>query len=295
MIQSVDLIKRYGDFTAVNDITFDIGEGEIFGIVGPNGAGKTTILKMCCGLIKPTEGSISISGYDMTKNELEIKSLIGFVPEDSPLYESMYVRDYLHFFSEIFDLDRKVADDRIERLLSSLNLSADYKKIGDCSKGMKRKIIIARSLINDPDVLIYDEPTSGLDPMTSMYVVKFIKDLKAQGKTILFSAHNLYQVESICDKVLIISNGNEVASGSIDELKRDFGRREYLLEFDLNGGNGGLDRDLERIGDHYLKRTSSVEEVNQITKLITENSGKIIDIKTDESPLEEIFVSIVNQ
>ena len=292
MIQSVDLVKRYGDFTAVNGVNFEVSSGEILGIVGPNGAGKTTILKMCCGLVKPTEGSIKIADYDMIKNELEIKNLIGFVPEDSPLYESMYVRDYLRFFSEIFGLERKVADDRIDNLLTSLKLSADDKKLGDCSKGMKRKVIIARSLINDPELLIYDEPTSGLDPMTSHYVVEFIKQLKALGKTVIFSAHNLYQVESICDKVMIINNGNEVGSGSIDELKKEFGSTDYLIQFDVNDN---LDFEVEKIGDHYIKRTGSIEELNRITRMITMNDGKILAIKTIESSLEEIFVSMVDQ
>lgn len=292
VIQSVDLVKRYGDFTAVNGVNFDVSKGEILGIVGPNGAGKTTILKMCCGLVKPTEGSIKIADYNMAENELEIKNLIGFVPEDSPLYESMYVRDYLRFFSEIFGLERKMADDRIDNLLASLKLSANGKKLGDCSKGMKRKVIIARSLINDPELLIYDEPTSGLDPMTSLYVVEFIKQLKALGKTVIFSAHNLYQVESVCDKVLIVNNGNEVGAGSINDLKKKFGSTDYLIQFDVNHD---LDLDVEEIGDHYIKRTGSIEELNKITKMITENDGRILDIRTIESSLEEIFVSMVEQ
>lgn len=296
-IQTQNLCKRFGDFTAVRDISFTVEKGEIFGIVGPNGAGKTTLLKMCCGLIKPTKGKILIAGYDLDKNKIEIKKIIGFIPEDSPLYESMYVRDYLLFFSEIFQIDKKTADERIEKLLFSLNLSVGQKKTGDCSKGMKRKIVIARSLINDPDILICDEPTSGLDPMTSTYVVDFIKKLKTQGKTILFSAHNLYQVESVCDRVMILNKGEKIALGSVDEIKKDFGRVEYAIEFYIDHK---LEPFFERKGfyyerknNHYLTKTNSIDDVNQITELVAKMKGKIIDIRTEESSLEDIFVDMI--
>lgn len=298
MIQVQNLCKRYGDFTAVQDMSFCVNKGEIFGIVGPNGAGKTTILKMCCGLIKPTEGNISIAGYNFEKNEIKIKSIIGFIPEDSPLYESMYINDYLQFFAEIFGVDKKTADRRIEKLLTSLNLSVGQKKTGDCSKGMKRKVVIARALINDPEVLICDEPTSGLDPMTSTYVIDFIKVLKSQGKTILFSAHNLYQVESVCDRVMILNGGKKIACGSVDEIKKDFGRVEYSIEFSINGTSDRLFRQkgfyLDRKDGHYLTKTNSIEELNQITELVSKVGGKIVDIRTEESSLEEIFVDMID-
>lgn len=298
MIEAQNLFKLYGDFAAVRDISFNVEEGEIFGIVGPNGAGKTTLLKMCCGLIKPTKGKISVAGYDYEKDEIKIKKIIGFIPEDSPLYESMYIRDYLLFFAEIFGIDKKTANRRIEKLLSSLNLSAGQKRTGDCSKGMKRKVVIARALINDPDLLICDEPTSGLDPMTSSYVIDFIKVLKSQGKTIIFSAHNLYQVESVCDRIMIVNSGEKIACGSVDEIKKDFGRVEYSIEFFIDNilDNFFVQKGFsyERKNNHYITKTSSIDELNQITELVSKMKGKIVDIRTEESSLEEIFVDMID-
>ena len=172
MIDVRGLRKEYDGFVAVADLSFSLGEGEILGIVGPNGAGKTTTLKMIATLIRPTAGRISIAGLDPMKEEIEVKRRIGFLPEESPLYEQMTVKDYLIFFAELYGLDTSEALVKIEELLDMLSLSADGKRIGDLSKGMRRKVAIIRSLINDPDLLIYDEPTSGLDGMTADHRVR---------------------------------------------------------------------------------------------------------------------------
>ncbi|SNQ61653.1 ABC transporter ATP-binding protein [Candidatus Methanoperedens nitratireducens] len=205
-----ELRKEYDGFTAVDSINFEIEKGEIFGIVGPNGAGKTTTLKMLSGLITPTRGSISVQGMDIRKDVKTIKQKLGFLPEDSPLYEGMLAWDYLMFFAQIYGVDKTVATGRIKELLLALRLDAPDKKIGEMSKGMQRKVAIARALINDPEYLVMDEMTSGLDPTTSKYLADFVASLKAHGKTIVFSAHNLYQVESLCDHVLIMNRGKKL-------------------------------------------------------------------------------------
>ncbi|HEY9246124.1 MAG TPA: ABC transporter ATP-binding protein, partial [Candidatus Methanoperedens sp.] len=193
-IEVTDLGKEYDGFSAVEDINFMIRKGEIFGIVGPNGAGKTTTLKMLSTLVLPTQGSIRIQGMDIRKNAQKIKQKLGFLPEDSPLYEGMTANDYLMFFSEIYGIEKGVASDRINEILEALRLDAENKRIGEMSKGMQRKVAIARALINDPEFLVLDEMTSGLDPLTSRYLADFVSGLKKAGKTIVFSAHNLYQV-----------------------------------------------------------------------------------------------------
>jgi len=197
MIRVSGLRKTYGDFAAVVDSSFEVETGEIFGVVGPNGAGKTTTLKMLAGLIEPTAGSAEVAGFDA--EDPAMRHRLGFLPEESPLYEDMTPRSYLTFFADLYDVPRSTADDRIAETLDRLELEYRDRRIGDMSKGMKRKVAIARSLINDPDVLIYDEPASGLDPLTTNSVLEFTRELRADEKTVIFSAHNLYHVESVCD------------------------------------------------------------------------------------------------
>ncbi len=285
--------KYYEDFLAVDGIDLEIHEGEIFGIVGPNGAGKTTLIKMISGLVSQSSGEINVLGYDFSTNEVEIKKRIGFLPEDSPLYENMRVMDYLIFFSEIFGVKKDIATRRIQELLTALDLNPNQKKIGELSKGMKRKVAIARSLINDPKILIYDEPTSGLDPMTSKYIVDFIRELKGQGKTIVFSAHNLYQVESICDRILIMNNGKKIVNDVTKDIIRRYGRTEYQIEFRIDDASKLHFEGMERCNEHYLIRTSSIDDINRITRKIIENDGDIVEVRTPETPLEEIFLELV--
>ena len=214
------LRKVYDGHTAVDSLDFDIKKGEIFGIVGPNGAGKTTTLKMLSGLIIPTQGTITIQGMSFKNDAKRIKQRLGFLPEESPLYEGMTADDYLMFFSEIYGIKRSAASSRIKEILTDLRLDSNGKKIGEMSKGMQRKVAIARALINDPEYLVLDEMTSGLDPTTSKYLADFVAQLKDQGKTIVFSAHNLYQVESLCDRILIMNRGREIACGTMAQIKK---------------------------------------------------------------------------
>ncbi|MFB6129581.1 MAG: ABC transporter ATP-binding protein, partial [Salinigranum sp.] len=196
MIAVEDLRKEYGEFPAVVGSTFSVDPGEIFGVVGPNGAGKTTTLKMLAGLIEPTSGSATVAGREA--GDPEMRRRLGFLPEESPLYEDMTPLSYLHFFADLYDVPRERADERIGDALDRLELEHRERRLGDMSKGMKRKVAIARSLVNDPDLLIYDEPASGLDPLTTNYVLEFTRELSEAGKTVVFSAHNLYHVESVC-------------------------------------------------------------------------------------------------
>ncbi len=287
-----ELRKEYDSFTAVDSLNFEIEKGEIFGIVGPNGAGKTTTLKMLSGLITPTRGSISVQGMDIRKDVKKIKQKLGFLPEDSPLYEGMLAWDYLMFFAQLYGVDKNVAAGRIKELLLALRLDAPDKKIGEMSKGMQRKVAIARALINDPEYLVMDEMTSGLDPTTSKYLADFVASLKAHGKTIVFSAHNLYQVESLCDHVLIMNKGKKVACGTMAQIKKTCGAIEYNIEF---SADGPFDFEVAKNNGHFKARTNDIEEFNRITGWVAKHNGKIIDIKTAETSLEEIFLKLMSQ
>ncbi|MCZ7402654.1 MAG: ABC transporter ATP-binding protein [Candidatus Methanoperedens sp.] len=290
-IEVSGLYKEYGGFIAVGGLDFEIEKGEIFGIVGPNGAGKTTTLKMLSGLIIPTGGSIKIQGMDIKKDSQKIKQKLGFLPEESPLYEGMTANEYLKFFAEIYGIKNETASNRIREILDALRLDAGDKKTGEMSKGMQRKVMIARALINDPEYLIMDEMTSGLDPTTSKYLTDFVLSLKQKDKTIIFSAHNLYQVESICDRVLMMNKGKKVAIGTMQEIRKMCGGIEYEIEFNVKDH---FDFDVVKNNGNFIARTKNLDEFNSITGWVAGHNGKIINIKTLETSLEEIFLKLMN-
>lgn len=288
IIKADELVKRYeGGFVGVENISFEVEKGEVLGIIGPNGAGKTTTLKMVAGLITPTEGSVKIKGSDVTKKET--RNDIGFLPEESPVYDKMTARSYLRFFADLYNVDRETADDRIERTLDELDLDYIDKKIGDLSKGMTRKVLIARSLINDPDVLVYDEPASGLDPYTTNYIVDYVEKQAKKGKSIVFSAHNLYHVESLCDRVLIVENGEVIASGTIEEIKDEYGMYEYEIISDIK-----LPDFEKKSENEYKKVVNSSEDVESIRKKAKEHNGEIKNVYKIESSLEDIFLNMIS-
>lgn len=287
-LKADDLLKRYeGGFVGVEDISFNIGEGEVLGIIGPNGAGKTTTLKMIAGLISPTEGSVEIRGSDVT--EKDTRREIGFLPEESPVYDKMTARSYLRFFADLYNIDRSEADKRIENTLDELDLDYLDKKIGDLSKGMTRKILIARSLINDPDVLVYDEPASGLDPYTTNYIVDYVAKQAELGKSIVFSAHNLYHVESLCDRVLIVENGEVVASGTIQEIKQEYGDPKYEVISNVQV-KGSRDEG----GEKFSKQVEDTDRVSEIKEEVKEMNGEVLDVYKVEPSLEQIFLGIID-
>jgi len=284
MIAARDLRKEYGDFVAVEGSTFEVAEGEVFGIIGPNGAGKTTTLKMLAGLLEPTAGEVSVAGYEA--GETEMRRRLGFLPEESPLYEEMTPLSYLDFFADLYDVPGDVAEERIHDTLDRLDLEHRERPLGDMSKGMKRKVAIARSLINDPDVLIYDEPGSGLDPLTTNYIIDFTRELGEQGKTIVFSAHNLFHVESICDRVAIMNEGKIVAQGDLDALHDEYGDTEYHVYTTVDVP------DAVKENGRYRTVVESMAAVEETRTAATEAGGEVVDIRTEESSLEDVFLNV---
>ncbi len=284
MIQARDLRKEYGGFVAVEGSTFSVDRGEVFGVVGPNGAGKTTTLKMLSGLLEPTGGEATVAGYDA--GETEMRRRLGFLPEESPLYEEMTPISYLRFFADLYGVDREVADERLHDTLDELQLDHRERQLGDMSKGMKRKVAIARSLINDPDVLIYDEPASGLDPLTTNYVIEFTERLAEAGKTIVFSAHNLFHVESICDRVAIMNEGSIVARGDLATLREEHGDRRYHVHTTVEVP------DAVRENGTWVRTVRSMDAVEATREAAAGRGGEVVDIRTEESSLEEVFLNV---
>jgi ABC-2 type transport system ATP-binding protein len=265
-----------------------VPDGEIVGIIGHNGAGKSTLLKMMTGLIEPSSGSVTVMGRDIQKEGVKVKKQIGFLPEESPLYEAMTARQYLLFFSELYQMPRKTALRRIDELLDSLDLPQKDQLTVEFSKGMKRKTAIARALLHNPGLLILDEPNSGLDPLTALFILGYLKKLKSEGKTIVLSAHNLFHVESICDRVAIIKNGRMVVFDRMEAIRARLGKREYQVIFRSDQA-----LDYERLDGNYIFRTDQIEGITSMLETVTVNKWELVDLSMKESALEEIYVKLM--
>ncbi len=225
MIKITNLSKKFGKVTALNGLSLEIKEGELFGIVGPNGAGKTTIVRILCGALRPTTGTINVNGYDILHDPIKVKSSIGYLPEEPNLYERLTARELLEFFGNLYDV--KDLGERIKELLNFVGLTdrADYK-ISTFSKGMRQRLAIARTLLNDPPFLILDEPTMGLDPGSAKSIREFIYNQKRK-KTILLCTHYLDEAEELCDRMAILNYGKIVVVGTPDELKKEVAKADY--------------------------------------------------------------------
>ncbi len=235
MIEVQKLTKYYDDFCAVNRISMTIRKGEILGLLGPNGAGKTTTLRMLTGYFRPSSGTIKIKDLQMPEDAIQIKSLIGYLPESAPLYHNMLVYDYLEFVARIKGIDDK--EKRYDRFLQLSDLCglSDImaKPISTLSKGLKQRVGLAHAMMTDPEILILDEPTSGLDPNQIAEIRDIIKTI-GKEKTIIFSTHILSEAEATCDRIVIINNGRVVADDSTENLKHNAGKNS-VIQLSLSG------------------------------------------------------------
>lgn len=288
MIQLENVTKRYDDTIAIENLNLQIERGEIVGLLGHNGAGKSTTLKMIAGLVEPTSGQVKVMGYDMQRESIKVKQRTGYLPEESSLYEAMTARQYLLFFSELYQMPRQKALTRIDQLLDSLDLAEKNKLTGEFSKGMKRKTAIARALLHDPELLILDEPSSGLDPLTSFFIINYLKTLKREGKTIVLSAHNLFHMETICDRVGIIKNGKLLIFDTMQVIRSRLGRREYQVLF-----HADQKLTYEHVNGNYVFRTGEVDAIARMLETISANGWTLMDLSMRESALEEIYVKLM--
>lgn len=215
------LSKVFRNRPAVDGISFDVARGRFFGFLGPNGAGKSTTIKMLTGLLRPTTGEISIEGHPLERDLLEVKRIIGVLPEELPLYERLTGEEYLHFAGRMYGLGREETRRRTEELLSFLSLLDERGKlIVDYSQGMRKKVALAAALIHSPRVLFLDEPLNGIDPISGRVVMDLLQSLGAKGVTLFFTSHVLDVVERLCDEVAIIDRGRLVAQGTLDEIRK---------------------------------------------------------------------------
>lgn len=218
-IQVSSLSKHFDQQKAVDGISFNAKPGRILGFLGPNGAGKSTTMRMLTSYLSPTSGTASLCGFDVRTQSIEVRKIMGYLPENTPLYTDMYVQEFLLFVAETYQL--KDAKQRVKETIEKVGLAAEqHKKIAMLSKGYKQRVGLAQAIIHDPQVLILDEPTSGLDPNQLTEVRELIKQL-GKNKTVIISTHIMQEVEAICEEVIIIDKGRIVANASIDELKKE--------------------------------------------------------------------------
>jgi ABC-2 type transport system ATP-binding protein len=238
LIEASQLTKKYGEKTAVNDVSFLVRGGEIFGFLGPNGAGKTTTIKIIVGLLHPTSGSIKVAGYDVVRQPIEAKSCCGYVPDTPNLYPKLTGRELLHFVGDLYSLERSLTARRSEELLNLFGLADAADETADSySHGMRQKVSLAAALLHDPKVLVLDEPTVGLDPKSARLIKDILRQIAGRGAAIMLSTHILEIAQNICDRIGIIDRGKLIAAGTIEELRDT--RRERSLEdifLSLTGG-----------------------------------------------------------
>ncbi|MEA4966639.1 MAG: ATP-binding cassette domain-containing protein [Bacteroidaceae bacterium] len=212
-----NLTKLYNEQKALDNVSLEINNGEIVGLLGPNGAGKSTMMKIITCFIPPTKGSVKVCGYDIFDNPMDVRKKIGYLPEHNPLYLDMYVREFLDFIAGVHGLGKQKKE-RIEQMIEMTGLTKEVnKKIGTLSKGYRQRVGIAQAMIHDPEVLILDEPTSGLDPNQLVEVRDLIKNA-GKDKTVLLSTHIMQEVEAVCDRTIIINNGQVVADDNTKHL-----------------------------------------------------------------------------
>jgi ABC-2 type transport system ATP-binding protein len=283
MLAATGLSKHYGLVAAVDSVTFEVPGGRIVGLVGNNGAGKTTTLKMLCGVLEPTSGTATVSGRPTL--EAEARRAIGFLPEDSPLYDDQTPLAYLAFFARLYGLGKRDAAERARVLLAELRLDEAYwtRPIGQLSKGSQRKVAIARALLHDPDVLILDEPASGLDPATRRELDAVLSDLRARGKAILLSAHNLKQVEELCDDIVLLAGGRVAAHGSLASLRRSLGEPRYRLHAS-HAFPGSAVR-----GSIHVGEFAHLADVERAMEQVRAAGGSVLDVESMPPSLDDIL------
>lgn len=217
-VQVQQLTKIYGQQRAVNNISFEAHKGQVLGFLGPNGAGKTTTMKIITCFIPQSEGQVTVCGHDVTKDPIEVRRHIGYLPEHNPLYKDMYIKEYLAFIAGMHHLPNKRS--RVDEMIEMTGLTREqHKRIGTLSKGYRQRVGLAQAMLHDPEVLILDEPTSGLDPNQLVEIRSLIKRI-GEEKTVIFSTHIMQEVQALCDRVVIINKGNLVADDTIDDLQQ---------------------------------------------------------------------------
>lgn len=296
-IEVKELTKTYGQQLAVNNINFKINNGEIVGFLGPNGAGKSTTMKMICCYLSPTSGDVFVNGESIKNNQLKIKSELGYLPENNPLYEEMYVKEFLGFIAQIHKIkDTKQA---VNEVIEKVGLSKEaHKKIEQLSKGYQQRVGIAQAIIHNPKVLILDEPTSGLDPNQLDEIRHLIKEL-GKDKTVMLSTHIMQEVESICDRIIIINNGEMVADQDLENQSSKQEKEQVVaVEFDKIISKEKLlslsnNLKVKKANQQWIVAYKGKEDLRLLISTFAQNNDLfILEIKKHSDKLEDLFKKV---
>ena len=307
ILQVQNLVKKYGEFTAVKGISFDIKEGEIFSLLGPNGAGKTTTISMLSTLYTPTSGDAVIGGHSVTKDPMAVRHVIGVVPQDIALYEDLTAHENLVFWGQMYGLSGKPLATRVDEVLEQIGLTDKAKnRVKTYSGGMKRRVNIGVGLLHKPRLLFMDEPTVGIDPQSRRAILDTVKDLNRQGMTLLYTTHYMEEAQELSDRVGIIDNGGLIALGTQKELTQQVGQTETLiLHIGENDDPEALANSLKGLKD-VLEANATDHEVSIITpeaedvlasvvSKANERGIKIRSIDIREPNLEAVFLHLTGR
>lgn len=304
-IEIKDLVKKYGDFLAVDNISLKIERGRIYGLLGPNGAGKSTAINIICGLIRGTSGNIIMNGVDITKNMKGQNKRIGLVPQEVALYWDFTAEENLKFFGEIYGLKGSVLKERVEEALEFTGLMDVKKKLAkEFSGGMLRRLNIACALVHRPEIIIMDEPTVGIDPQSRNHILQSVKKLNEKGVTIIYTTHYMEEVETLCEEIAIIDHGKVIVQGTKEELKNIVSETRNLHLLVDNGAIIEIN-ELKKvkgvqevlINENEIKIASS-KEVNNLSNIIdkvNELGANIFDIGYKDITLETVFLTLTGR
>lgn len=300
VIEARSLVKKYGDFAAVGGISFEVEPGESFGLLGPNGAGKSTTMRMIGAVSSRTAGQLSILGLDPDEHGPEIRSQLGVVPQADNLDEELRARENLIVYGRYFGLPRKLVAQRADELMAFAQLEDKVKsRVDDLSGGMKRRLTIARALINDPRILLLDEPTTGLDPQARHILWDRLFRLKEQGTTLVLTTHYMDEAEQLCDRLVVVDNGRIMAEGSPSQLIRQYSSREVLEVRFGSQNNETVARQLDGIGDRVEALPDRIliyaHDGEAALAAVTDSGRQPITSLVRRSSLEDVFLRLTGR
>ncbi|MGA9138652.1 MAG: ABC transporter ATP-binding protein [Methanocella sp.] len=296
-IKTENLTKVYKKAKAVDSINIEVKKGDVCGFVGPNGAGKTTTIGMLTGMIEPSEGRCFVNDIEVTKHPIEVKRVIGYMPDGFGFYGHMNATRNLKYFARLYGIEGAAADAKIRSLLETVGLTKVDKPTGTYSRGMRQRLGLARALINDPQIIFLDEPTIGVDPEGVVQFRKVIKEQADAGKTIFFSSHILTELEHICNTVCIISHGKIMAQGTLDEVKTKMrGEREYRIIVKVLGTMPKLTHPLitdavYHNGSAVIKAKTDIRD--EIAIELVMGKARLTELRMEEESLEDVFMETV--
>ena len=310
MIEVKHITKKYGDTLAVNDVSFKIRNGKIYGLLGPNGAGKSTTMNIIAGCISATSGSVNINGYDVFENPLEAKSLIGYLPEQPPLYNEMTPSEYLEFVAEAKNVPYEKIYRQVRQVMELTGIySMKDRLIKNLSKGYKQRVGIAQAMLGNPEIIILDEPTVGLDPKQIIEIRELIKKL-GESKTVIVSSHILAEISAVCDHVIIISQGKVVADDEIKALEAEvspFDKLHLSVKGDAKGVKEVLGKfeDIQNVNIYASKTPGVIEMTLSVPKerdirddiffAMAERRYAVITMEKEDTSLESVFLSLTSE